>query len=115
VAIPVAEAMLAYARGDYGAAVDRLVASRYCWPVVGASHAQRDLFSLLLIAAVEKSGRPTLARALLAERVELKPHSVASWLHYGDALDKLGDQAAAAARERAAREARRAGAMAMRA
>jgi tetratricopeptide (TPR) repeat protein len=107
VAIPVAEAMLAYTRGDYGAAVDRLVASRYRWPVVGASHAQRDLFSLLLIAAAEKSGRPALARALLAERVELKPHSVASWLHYGDALDKLGDQAAVAARERAANEARR--------
>jgi hypothetical protein len=45
---------------------------------------------------------------LLAERVELKPHSVASWLHYGDALDKLGDRGAVAARERAAREARRA-------
>ena len=77
------------------------------WPVVGASHAQRDLFSLLLIAAAQKSGRSALARALLAERVELKPHSVASWLHYGDALDKLGDQAAVAARERAANEARR--------
>ena len=31
-AIPIAEAMLAYARGDYGAAVDRLIASRYAGP-----------------------------------------------------------------------------------
>jgi tetratricopeptide (TPR) repeat protein len=100
-AIPIAEAILAYARGDYGAATDRLIASRYRWPVVGASHAQRDVFTLLLIAAAEKSGRSGLARALLAERVELKPHSVASWLHYADALDKVGDPSAAAARERA--------------
>ncbi len=106
-AIPIAEAILAYATGDYGTAADRLIASRYRWPVVGASHAQRDLFALLLIAAAEKSGRTALARALLAERVELKPHSVASWLHYGDALDQLGDRAAVAARERAASEARR--------
>jgi hypothetical protein len=70
------------------------------------------VFTLLLIAAAEKSGRAALARALLAERVELKPHSVASWQHYGDALDKAGDPAAAAARERAGREARRIGAMA---
>ena len=108
-AIPVAEAILAYAAGDYGAATDRLVASRYRWPVVGASHAQRDVFTLLLIAAAEKSGRAGLARALLAERVELKPHSVASWLHYGDALDKAGDPSAAMARERAGRAARRTG------
>jgi predicted Zn-dependent protease len=111
-AIPLAEAILAYATGDYSAAVDRLIASRYRWPVVGASHAQRDLFAVLLIAAAEKSGRTALARALLAERVELKPHSVASWLHYGDALDKAGDPAAAAARERAGKEARWIGAKA---
>jgi tetratricopeptide (TPR) repeat protein len=108
-AIPVAEAILAYAAGEYGTAVDRLVASRYRWPVVGASHAQRDLFTLLLIAAAEKSGRAVLARALLAERVELKPHSVASWLRYADALEELGDPAAAAARERAAGQERRPG------
>jgi tetratricopeptide (TPR) repeat protein len=108
-AIPVAEAILAYAAGEHGTAADRLIASRYRWPVVGASHAQRDLFTLLLIAAAEKSGRAALARALLAERVELKPHSVASWLHYADALDQLGDPAAGAARERAARQERRPG------
>jgi hypothetical protein len=85
------------------------VASRYRWPVVGASHAQRDVFTLLLIAAAEKSGRAGLARALLAERVELKPHSVASWQHYGAALDKAGDPSAAIARERAGRAARRVG------
>jgi tetratricopeptide (TPR) repeat protein len=101
--IPIAEGVLAYAAGDYGTAADRLIASRYRWPLVGASHAQRDLFALLLIAAAEKSGRTALARALLAERVELKPRSVASWIHYGDALDKLGDQAAAGARERASK------------
>src|SRR5438105_2506300 len=48
-AIPIAEAMLAGAKGDYDTATDRLAASRYRWPALGASHAQRDLFALLLI------------------------------------------------------------------
>ena len=83
----------------------RAIAGRWSAPATRNATCSR----LLLIAAAEKSGRAALARALLAERVELKPHSVASWLHYGDALDKAGDPAAAMARERAGRAARRMG------
>ena len=55
-AIPVAEAMLAYEKRDYRTAIEKLTASRYRWPLVGASHAQRDLFAILLIASAEKAG-----------------------------------------------------------
>ena len=85
-AIPVAEAMLAYAKGDYRMAIEKLTASRYRWPLVGASHAQRDLFAILLIASAEKAGDRTLARALLRERMELRPHSAANRAHYTAAL-----------------------------
>ena len=85
-AIPIAEAMLAYARGDYATAIERLGGSRYRWPLVGASHAQRDLFTILLIAAAEKAGDWTLARAMLRERMELRPHSAGNQAHYQAAL-----------------------------
>ena len=85
-AIPIAEAMLAYARGDYASAIERLTASRYRWPLVGASHAQRDLFTILLIAAAEKADDWATARALLRERMELRPHSVGNQAHYQAAM-----------------------------
>ena len=40
---------------------------------IGGSHAQRDIVTLTLIAAAERSGRWRLARALLAERAALRP------------------------------------------
>jgi tetratricopeptide (TPR) repeat protein len=85
-AIPIAEAMLAYATRDYRAAIEKLAASRYRWPLVGASHAQRDLFAILLIASAEKAGDWTLARSLLRERIELRPHSAGNQAHYAAAL-----------------------------
>ena len=81
-AIPIAEAMLAYAKGEYRTAIARLTASRYRWPLVGASHAQRDLFTILLIASAEKARDWTLARALLRERMELRPHSAGTHAHF---------------------------------
>ncbi len=89
-AIPVAEAMLAYAKGDYRAAIERLSASRYHWQLVGASHAQRDLFTILLIASAEKAHDWTLARALLRERMELRPHSAGNRAHYEAAIASGG-------------------------
>jgi len=90
-AIPIAEAMLCYARGDYRTAIERLTTSRYRWPMVGASHAQRDLFIILLIAAAEKAGDPALTRALLRERLELRPSSVGTRAHFAAAMGAAGD------------------------
>ncbi|MEJ2432938.1 MAG: tetratricopeptide repeat protein [Pseudolabrys sp.] len=90
-AIPVAEAMLAYAKGDYRTAIEKLATSRYRWQLVGASHAQRDLFTILLIASAEKAHDWTLARALLRERMELRPHSAGTHAHYRAAMANVPD------------------------
>ena len=62
---------------------------------MGGSHAQRDLFAQTLIAAAMAAERWPLARALLAERVALKPASRRSWAGYAEVLQRLGDEAGA--------------------
>jgi tetratricopeptide (TPR) repeat protein len=57
---------------------------------IGGSNAQRDLFNQTLIAAAVGAGRLPLARALLAERVALKPNSRTARKLYDEVLGKLG-------------------------
>lgn len=75
VGLPVAHALLAFARKDFGLAVDllrnvRLIAHRF-----GGSHAQRDVLALTLVEAALRDGARALAKALTAERMALKPAS----------------------------------------
>ena len=70
---PLIEGMLAFAAGDYGHAVEAILPVRYEAFRIGGSHAQRDIVNQTLIAAAERSGQWRLARALLAERVALRP------------------------------------------
>lgn len=76
-------------------AADLFLAGRDDWVKNGASHAQRDLYSLALLDAAQQAGRTKLARALAAERVRLKPNSRGNWLKYAAALEAegLGDHA----------------------
>jgi tetratricopeptide (TPR) repeat protein len=64
---------LAFAEGDYAHAVEAILPVRYKVIRIGGSHAQRDLVTQTLIAAAERSGQTSLARALLAERLALRP------------------------------------------
>ena len=64
---------LAFAGGDYRGAVEAILPVRYEAFRIGGSHAQRDIVNLTLIAAAERSGQWRLARALLAERVAVRP------------------------------------------
>lgn len=97
-----AAAMTALARGDAGAAVDALLPIRYDIYCMGGSHAQRDLFEEMLVAAAVQA-RPHLARALLAERTAAKSNSAWSWRQYAAALRAEGrGEAADAAEKRAA-------------
>jgi tetratricopeptide (TPR) repeat protein len=73
VGVPLAEAIVAYRRGDYGQCVDRLAPVRRQLVRLGGSHAQRDLFAQMLIDAAMRAGRRALARALLEERLALRP------------------------------------------
>lgn len=104
IGIPLAEALRAYADGDYARAVDTIMPIRYRLLPLGGSWAQRDVFARLLIESATRSGRTRLARALLAERAALKPNSGPTWKAYAGVLEQLGEPAgAAAARERAER------------
>lgn len=76
VALPAARAFVALTEGRPGVAVDELL------PVIGrsnrfgGSHAQRDLLARTLTDAAIADGRTGLARALLAQRIDLRPSSV---------------------------------------
>jgi tetratricopeptide (TPR) repeat protein len=103
VGLPLCQAIAAYSRGDYGAAVDLLAPVRRDVYRIGGSHAQRDLFFRLLVASALRSERYRLARALTAERNALNPRSAWGWTRAARALDGLGETAEAAdARRRAA-------------
>ncbi|MBL4720684.1 MAG: tetratricopeptide repeat protein [Alphaproteobacteria bacterium] len=97
VAIPLCDAIGAYGRGDYAMAADLLTPLRADFVRTGASHAQRDLFSQLLIESTIRAGRTKQARALLSSRVRAKPHGVGGWAKYADALGELGDDVGAEA------------------
>jgi len=73
VGVALADAMVAYKKGDFGRVVDMLHPVRYEVRTVGGSHAQRDLFAMMLIDAALKAGRLDTARALAAERLGRQP------------------------------------------
>jgi tetratricopeptide (TPR) repeat protein len=75
VGLPVARALHAYANCDYAAAVDLLAPVKAIAARSGGSHAQRDLLAQTLISAAERAGQKGMARALLHERLMLKPAS----------------------------------------
>ncbi len=102
-AIPVCEAIIAYASKDYARVVDIMRDARYHMVPLGGSWAQRDVWVRMLFDAALRDGQYGLARALLAERTAENPTSAPSWRHYADALEGCGAQAEAeAARAKAA-------------
>ena len=56
----------------------------------GGSHAQRDVLQLTLLEAAFRAGRLALARALAAERTELKRTSPFNWRMTARALEAQG-------------------------
>ncbi len=100
VALPLCRALLAFAEGDHAGAVALLLPIRRDTACLGGSHAQRDIFNQFLIEAALAARDFKLARALLAERIALKPNSAGTWRKYGEALQVLGERdfAAEAAR-----------------
>jgi tetratricopeptide (TPR) repeat protein len=65
--------VVAYRAGDFAAAVDHLAPLRARLPRIGGSHAQRDLFTQILVDAATRAGRREVARAVLAERAAARP------------------------------------------
>lgn len=67
------DGVLAFAAGEYSRAVELILPVRYYASRIGGSHAQRDLITQTLIAAAERAGQLGLTRALLAERLAVRP------------------------------------------
>lgn len=95
VGLELARSIAAWYRGNYEGVVENLLPIRYLLPDIGGSHAQRDLFHQILIAAALRAPHPKLARALLGERTRLKPDNAWTWQRYAQALDAIGEHSAA--------------------
>jgi tetratricopeptide (TPR) repeat protein len=106
VGLPMARALIAFAKGKYADCLDLLLPIRPIAHRFGGSNAQRDLIHLTLVEAALRAGNQRLARALAAERTQLKPTSPFNWQLTARSLEAAGDnEGALKARESA--EARR--------
>jgi len=104
VGLPVARAIEAFGREKHAEAVDLLLRVRPVAHRFGGSHAQRDVIGLTLLEAALRGRQYRLARALVSERIDLKPHSAFNWAAAARAMELLGDRRdAEQARTRASR------------
>jgi tetratricopeptide (TPR) repeat protein len=76
IGLPVVKAFLAYSEKRYAEATALLSPVRDRAVSSGGSHAQRDVLALTLASAAEKAGNGAHARALLNERLALRPRSL---------------------------------------
>lgn len=75
IALPLCDALLAFARDDYAACVGLLVRVRHVAHRCGGSLAQCDLILLTLTEAALRARKAHIARTLVAERTAQKPAS----------------------------------------
>ena len=73
VGIALGEAARAHREGAFARALDLLLPIRHAIRRIGGSHAQRDLFTQLLIDSAVKAGRHEIARDLLRDRLATRP------------------------------------------
>ncbi|TQS44519.1 tetratricopeptide repeat protein [Cryptosporangium phraense] len=97
VGLPVCRALVAFGRGQYDEVVDLLAPIRSYVNEFGGSHAQRDAVYKTLVEAAIRAGRVPLARALVSERLNVRPCSPYNWLKQSEVARALGDEAAAVA------------------
>jgi tetratricopeptide (TPR) repeat protein len=96
VGLPLAQAAMSFATGRYGDTLGLLLPIRTIANRFGGSHAQRDLIHLTLVEASLRARHSRLARALIAERTQLKPSSPYNWQLTARSMDLNGDSAGAA-------------------
>ena len=104
VALPGAEGLYAYARGDYAGAWHPFAGQRASvWPEIGGSHAQRDLFEQILSDTAVRVGRVSTAQQMLELRRRGDPDGVPVNTALAAAYAALGlQELAGQARTRAA-------------
>ncbi len=75
VGLPLAQGFIAFERGAYADAFERIVMNRGGAHRFGGSHAQRDVLTLTALHAALRGGMKSEAEALATERLQHKPHS----------------------------------------
>jgi hypothetical protein len=88
-AIPAAEAAVAHRKGEHQRVLDLLMPARRMLWQMGGSHAQRDLFTLLLADSALKLGRRDLIAIILADIESAGFTDPASRVGYGEAAVRL--------------------------
>jgi hypothetical protein len=96
IGIPVCQALVDFGRGDHDAVIEGLLPIRGRLAALGGSHAQRDAVQRTLVESALRSGRVDLSRALLSERLGVKPGSPWNWRGQARLASLLGDDEAAA-------------------
>jgi len=89
VEIPLAGAVLAHRKGDYTRVVTLMEPIRHAIVRIGGSHAQRDLFTEMLLDAALRSGRTALARSILADEAKARPIPLDKRRAYAEAAGLL--------------------------
>lgn len=87
-ALPAAEATVAHRKGDHQRVVDTLMPVRHQLRQMGGSHAQRDLFFLMLADSAKALGRADLLSIVLDD---------IAWAGFTDPASRVGYRDAAAA------------------
>jgi tetratricopeptide (TPR) repeat protein len=93
------EAALAHRRGEHIRVLELLSPLRGSIRRIGGSHAQRDLFEQMLIDSAIRLNRTELARALLSERLTLRPDNLWGWRQLAKLAQATDNQGALARAE----------------
>jgi hypothetical protein len=99
IGLPSCRAVLRFGQGRYDEVITELLPIRRTFQVFGGSHAQRDALVRTLLESALRAGQHDLARALIAERLSLRPSSVYGWTQQARLQQALGDRDAATAAE----------------
>ncbi|SLN12127.1 tetratricopeptide repeat protein [Oceanibacterium hippocampi] len=94
VALPLARAVLAQARGRDAEAVDDFAMAIPALAKIGGSHAQRDLFEQARVVCLERAGLHREALAIRRRRAEFRPAVASGWRLLRDTARAAGDVAA---------------------
>jgi tetratricopeptide (TPR) repeat protein len=75
IGLPTSQAIVAFGEGRWERVIELLAPIRRRFQVFGGSHAQRDVLQRTLLEAAIRGGRTDLARALVSERLAVRPSS----------------------------------------
>lgn len=103
IGVPLCQAIADYRSGAYKQAQTTLMDLRGRIIEIGGSHAQRDVFELLLIEASIRCGDIKTARHMLENRTQANPENGLNWKKLAEILPDVDDHAAKEAGAHAAR------------